>query len=229
MIGAWRRVGGNAMKSKQRVARAGTGVGLVAFLLAFGAAQSHATTLVNQGNTTVDTVTGLQWLDLPLTVNHSYNDILANYVNSGQLYEGYRYATANEVRQLFTDAGIDTTCGETCADPTAVVNLLSLLGATVYDAADAQIIYGLNGDAFGAGLHFYSRLAYWASTPIVDVYYSVIGDTENYTSIGSFLVKDVDATPLPASLPMFLGGLSLIGLIARRRKQNRSVARGRLS
>jgi hypothetical protein len=34
----------------------------------------------------------------------------------------------------------------------------------------------------------------------------------------------VNATPLPAALPLFAGGLGVIGLVARRRKRNRVAA-----
>jgi hypothetical protein len=36
--------------------------------------------------------------------------------------------------------------------------------------------------------------------------------------------NDVTATPLPAALPLFAGGLGLIGLLARRRTQRRAIA-----
>jgi len=34
---------------------------------------------------------------------------------------------------------------------------------------------------------------------------------------------DIEATPLPAAFPLFAGGLGLIGLIARRRKQRQAA------
>jgi hypothetical protein len=36
---------------------------------------------------------------------------------------------------------------------------------------------------------------------------------------GSLEITDIAATPLPAALPMFMGGVGLIGLLARRRKR----------
>lgn len=59
-----------------------------------------------------------------------------------------------------------------------------------------------------------------------DGYYDFIGDTSAYVNAfadGSqytnyaFLV--VDPTPLPAALPLFAGGLGVMGLIVRRRKR----------
>jgi hypothetical protein len=40
----------------------------------------------------------------------------------------------------------------------------------------------------------------------------------------ALIESNVGATPLPAALPMFMGGLGLIGLIARRRKQKAVAA-----
>lgn len=61
------------------------------------------------GKLTQDTLTGLQWLDLTLSNNHSYNDIRTNYLGAGQQFEGFRYATGAEVYGLFVNAGIGAT------------------------------------------------------------------------------------------------------------------------
>src|SRR5690349_5105737 len=51
---------------------------------------------------------------------------------------------------------------------------------------------------------------------------TINGDGTTLGFVGGPTV-DVSSTPLPAALPMFLGGAGLIGLLARRRKQKQSV------
>ena len=46
---------------------------------------------------TVDTSTGLAWLNVSLTAGHSYNDI-SSQLGAGQLYQGYRFATVAECK-----------------------------------------------------------------------------------------------------------------------------------
>ncbi len=61
---------------------------------------------------TLDTITGLEWLDLTKSRGRSFNDIIG-YDGSNEFaargdFAGFRYATADEVRTLFVDAGIQS-------------------------------------------------------------------------------------------------------------------------
>ena len=51
------------------------------------------------GSLTVDTDTGLEWLDIPITVNLSVDDILGGA--GGYVANGFRYATGIETRTFF--------------------------------------------------------------------------------------------------------------------------------
>jgi hypothetical protein len=53
----------------------------------------------------LDTETGLQWLDLSVTANKTYNNVVAKLA-LGQVYEGFRVATQSEVLTLWSNAGI---------------------------------------------------------------------------------------------------------------------------
>ena len=81
---------------------------LVAAFAAFSSSAAAApVALVDLGEITLDPNTGLRWLDVTSSVNRSYEDVTLNLVPGGDFY-GYRYATAPEVAQLFTNAGIVT-------------------------------------------------------------------------------------------------------------------------
>lgn len=112
---------------------------LLGWLLAAGAgvpAASASTPLLLQdlGNLTYDPNTGLEWLDLSLTAGQSYNSVLNGW-NGYTTTQGFRFATRNEVLQLFTDAG--ATSFGTPTGPVNPANLqaanlaLSLLGITL--------------------------------------------------------------------------------------------------
>ncbi|HSJ96574.1 MAG TPA: hypothetical protein VLC53_05865, partial [Myxococcota bacterium] len=79
---------------------------------------------------THDTETGLRWLDLTESIIHSYAAILTGFDAGGE-FEGYRFATDEEVATLWVNAGIDTTVRSFVPqnyDP--VVALAELVGQT---------------------------------------------------------------------------------------------------
>lgn len=53
---------------------------------------------------TLDTDTGLEWLDLTATTSRSYNDISTAF-GVGQEFDGWRYATMNEISVFFDAFG----------------------------------------------------------------------------------------------------------------------------
>lgn len=54
---------------------------------------------------TLDDITGLEWLNLTVTANHSYLDMLTGFGGFIGAF-GFRYATAGEVATLYRNAGI---------------------------------------------------------------------------------------------------------------------------
>lgn len=108
---------------------------LAALALAFltwGA--NAAQPLIDRGDTTYDPNTSLEWLDLRFTQGQSYASILGgwgDFTTSG----GYRFATAEEIKQLFLNAGAKSLGSPN--NPPVSVNVeaaklvLSLLGTTL--------------------------------------------------------------------------------------------------
>jgi hypothetical protein len=87
----------------------GFAVLLIAFLVAVDPTVAE---LVSEGGDfgpdtlTRDTESGLRWLDVTLSTNRSYSQILAE-LEPGGLFEGYRLGTGNEVDALWEHAGIN--------------------------------------------------------------------------------------------------------------------------
>ena len=57
------------------------------------------------GLLTRDAATGLEWLDLTATTNMSVEEVRANLQKGGQ-FEGFEYATADQVADLLANAGL---------------------------------------------------------------------------------------------------------------------------
>lgn len=81
---------------------------LVKIVLTLNLVLFHATSysaLIDAGNTTIDDMTGLKWLDLSETFGRSYVDV-SSKLSAGGEFEGYRYATLDEVLTLTENAGV---------------------------------------------------------------------------------------------------------------------------
>jgi len=77
---------------------------------------------------TVDTATGLGWLELTASTGRSYQQVLAA-TQPGGIYSGFRFATAPEVLNLFSDGGIPGTGYYSLSTP-AIQSVITLLGAS---------------------------------------------------------------------------------------------------
>jgi hypothetical protein len=83
-----------------------------------------------------------------------------------------------------------------------------------------------------AGLTWTSEVICDANSQCTEPVPPLVGGVQGYGLFGpTFLVSDATTggggagtTPLPAALPLFAGGLGVIGLLARRRKQKKTAA-----
>lgn len=101
-------------------------------------AESVRAALVSQsgpfgaGTHTLDTETGLVWLDLTESTFYSHTQILAE-TKPGGVFEGYHLATGAEVAELFANAGIPELSTdfvpENYASVVALMNAIGVLGA----------------------------------------------------------------------------------------------------
>lgn len=76
-------------------------------------------------NLTLDTETGLEWLDVTLSTNRAMLDVRANLATGGD-YQGFRFASLPEVESLIDHFGVVNSGHE---DP-AVTRAIQLLGDT---------------------------------------------------------------------------------------------------
>jgi hypothetical protein len=181
-------------------------------------------TVIGADTITFDTQTQLEWLDLDLTSNLSYNAAEAAY----SVY-GFRHATQVEVAQFFSNAGIpgiDT--GTSAANYAPAIDLQSLITCrTGYNSTTESDL--CLSHAWTAVEGSYAELSWiyrddtaMDATVIVDSN-NILGsnpdhfDTYAHPARSHWMVRST-VVPLPASLWLF--GSALAGLGWLRRKQS---------
>jgi len=189
-----------------------------------------------------DTISGLDWLDVTLTKNKSFNEVSV-LLATDPLYSGWRYATVPDVETLLSNY-TDSIISDSTTLTDNIMPLVSLLGITgQYTNSSGTIFRSYNSGKYTSGftatmgnvLSSKSTFGYRASRgtfrPSQTTYYFAIGDvspstnvTQDFISptIGSFLVRNSltspSAVPIPAAVWLFSSGLiGLLG-IAKRKK-----------
>ncbi len=169
------------------------------------------------GSITLDTDTGLQWLDVDRSVNYSYNSMQAALGDGGS-YAGFRYASQSEVEALFINGGVPDVNSGSAANVDPALELLALLGAT-YDFRGNEELFGITGTASAGGMasgtidHFLSSgIDSYSVTTLGAVY----GLNYSADSIGNWLVVDTAAIPVPPAFLLFSSALGVLACLRRR-------------
>ena len=187
------------------------------FIASLGTAQAA---LVALGDYTTDTDTGLDWLDLDLTLGMSFNQVNAE-LGTGGLFEGWQVATLDQAQTFLTNAGWIGPF-----DPSNVSNVgfvadfraltTSLLDDPISGMGDSSLV---NDPAADISMRF-------SDDPITGITsYSIttpIDLTVGQQGTGTFLVR-TSVVPLPTAVWLFLSGLAGLTGICRFRKP-RSVS-----
>lgn len=190
------------------------------------ALQSSAA-ILDLGRITRDTGTGLDWLDLTETNGRSYIDV-SSKLEPGMEFQGYRYATRDEVQVLWQNLGLPHGTNIPVASYEDVypnfLSAVALLGDTLATIDNHFGSAGITGtEAFGIGIPAqYIAGMYRISGPVnTRIYdYDNTTDSDNpQIHLGSYLVKK-SPIPLPASA--WLLGSSLL-FLARFKRPSQGV------
>jgi len=170
------------------------------------------------GLLTLDTASGLEWLDLSQTYNQTVAGVLPQ-IGAGQVFEGFRLATASEVHTLMSNAGIpvSTTTGTiaaTAAELAAADALTDLLSETV-------------GQEFGASFRGSRGHLLDNGADLVPGYYTVGGTSlfndyftgfASWPGAGVWLVRAANGGTVPEPGTLGLLAAALAGLALSRKK-----------
>jgi hypothetical protein len=141
------------------------------------------------GLITYDTDTGLYWLDLTLTTNLSYNEVL-NEISEGGSLEGFWYATTADIDTLQVSAGLPS--GLFFYSLPIYVDymnqLLSLVGLT---DPSTVLSAGITSDPFEPTTTIDDRIVrYFTARLAAEAAQGVIGDNIASSTTGSWLITD---------------------------------------
>ena len=178
---------------------------------------------------TQDTTSGLEWLDLTATTSRSYSDI-SSKLGSGQEFDGWRYATSTEISGFFDAFGGDSNYynGWSTQNNGLFDAIAPYWGDTRCEVVGGcspgdLYSYAINADSAGTGNVWWTILNDNLGDPtsMTQDYISILGaeriETTANAALGSALVRDVSAVPVPAAVWLF--GSGLIGLIEVARRK----------
>ncbi len=186
---------------------------------------------------TLDKGTGLEWLDVNIGAGLSYNDMLKE-TSAGGKFDGWRYASFFEVRDLFSTAGIpclgqtppepDGRCGRTglfVRDEFAklTVEFVEMTGVTSVDEFGEIFQIAVMDDFYGLGqqdlgLRDTSVINIFPG-PIARIDHGESGSPLDRPSEGHWLVRDA-SSPIPEPSAALLFGVGLLVVRLRYRAES---------
>ena len=159
------------------------------------------------GTLTRDTVQGLDFLDLEDTLGRSFQDV-SSELGSGGEFEGFRYATFDEIESLVSNYNSPAT-------PPGTPRLTALLDVAT-NLFGSDFSTGLSADLGpDGGIQIVSIIENANSLNANQTIEAAVDRVSNTT--GSFLVTSSSAVPEPNSVS--LCAVLFMGVLARRKKQ----------
>jgi hypothetical protein len=187
------------------------------------------------GTLTQDTATGLEWLDLTLSTNLSYNQVQGGA--NGYLANGFVVATLAQVELLLTHAGWDgidaSATSGSAANLAATQSLIALLGQVGVSGSPGETAFtegfALNGGVLARQFSTISQNGVAGRIACTTAGFNAFANTDTSGCRGTFdqhqdftgiyLVRRTAAPNVPEPVTLGLLGLGLVGIGFVRRKR----------
>ena len=172
---------------------------------------------------TIDTQTGLGWLNLGFTAGLSYNQVLAD-MQPGGMFSGYTFATSQQVADLYADAGIGAPGNYPLSTP-VIASFISLIDPTGSINGEPGFA-AVSATSAGAGVQEAPRIsAYdviggpngtgeYLVSDGTGAFSAVYGDNTSYPDLSSWLVTTV---PEPGVWSVAIAGLIAFAFVRLKR------------
>jgi hypothetical protein len=180
---------------------------------------------------TLDTDTGLRWMDLSLTFFNedgtglSYDAISQRLLDTEDYLYGFRYATAYEVEQLYSNAGLEIRdYYDNTGNDDEVMNLINLMSFTQNNSTSYHA-FGITGSEcveYGVDCNSGTDLVLsgfginGSSMTFANPAFGSVPSSHASNIYGHYLVE-VQAVPVPAAVWLFGSGLLALAGISRRK------------
>lgn len=173
----------------------------------------------NVGDTSIiyDDNTKLEWLSISQTVGESYNYI-ENQLNMGGEYEGFRFATLDDLNVLVENAGARWGGCQSCPNEIASMETLINLIGSGYSYSTGISTWGYilsdNTSPFFSGVMLRVEDVLGLQESLVSGGFK---NSNSYNNLGGFLIRDVSTVPVPAAFWLF--GSALLGFFGFSRRK----------
>ena len=186
--------------------------------------------VAGDGLITYDATTNLEWLDLTVTANMSFNSVHAQ-LSAGGAYDGWEYATGAQIETLWTSFGGDGIYNGYSTANNGLFDIIAPLWGDLYADYDPTFSIGEGDSQFLtadianiSGTHVAGNMSDWITdsdlTPTHDYFITHITQFPNEVASiiqGSALVRSrVSSVPEPSIALLIASGLLVFG-VARRK------------